>query len=174
MQFFFAHKNLLVQLLAQFWLEFTCIILYIYYDNHCEVITCILLFACKNLSHHFIDCLGVFLVRLFMWVTGTVLCIPWPSTVPVYLSHWTYKSRPLTSAATSDSNMDPGIQKDEKAATSDLNIFIAFKNTEQLKTSSDNLQVHFSSYKVKWTFETCSLQYMSIKWYFKWDSISLI
>lgn len=61
--------------------------------------------------------------------------------------------------------MDPRIQKDEKAATSDLNIFIAFKNTgtEELKTSSDNLQVHLSSYKVKWTFETCSLQYMSIK-----------
>lgn len=60
-----------------------------------------------------------------MRVTGTVLCIPWPSTVPVYLSHWTYKSRPLTSAATSDLNMDPRVRKDQKAATSDLNIFIA-------------------------------------------------
>lgn len=87
-------------------------------DNYWEVINCIF---------HFIDCLGFFffVVRLFMRVTGTVLCIPWPSTVPVYLSHWTYKSRPLTSAATSDLNMDPRVRKDQKAATSDLNIFIA-------------------------------------------------
>lgn len=113
-------------------------LLYIYFDNHQEVITCIF---------HFIDCLVFFfLVRLFMWVTGTVLCIPWPSTVPVYLSHWTYKSRPLTSAATSDLNMDPRVRKDQKAATSDLNIFIVFKNAEELKTSSDSLQVHFSTY----------------------------
>lgn len=113
-------------------------LLYIYFDNHQEVITCIF---------HFIDCLVFFfLVRLFMWVTGTVLCIPWPSTVPVYLSHWTYKSRPLTSAATSDLNMDPRVRKDQKAATSDLNIFIVVKNAEELKTSSDNLQVHFSTY----------------------------
>lgn len=116
-------------------------LLYIYFDNHREVITCIF---------HFIDCLGfVFLVRLFMRVTGTVLCIPWPSTVPVYLSHWTYKSRPLTSAATSDLNMDPRVRKDQKAATSDLNIFIVVKNAEELKTSSDNLQVHFSTYIYK-------------------------
>lgn len=113
-------------------------LLYIYFDNHREVITCIF---------HFIDCLGFFfLVRLFMRVTGTVLCIPWPSTVPVYLLHWTYKSRPLTSAATSDLNMDPRVRKDQKAATSDLNIFIVVKNAEELKTSSDNLQVHFSTY----------------------------
>lgn len=131
-------------------------------------------FACKSLSHHFIDCLGVFLGRLSMRVTETVLCILWPSTAPVYLSHWTSKSRPLTSAVTSDSNMGLRIQKDEKTATSDLNIFIVFKSKEELKTSSDDLQVHFSSYKVKWTFETCSLQYMSIKWYCKWDSMPLI
>lgn len=116
-------------------------LLYIYFDNHREVITCIF---------HFIDCLVFFfLVRLFMRVTGTVLCIPWPSTVPVYLSHWTYKSRPLTSAATSDLNMDPRVRKDQKAATSDLNIFIVVKNAEELKTSSDNLQVHFSTYMYK-------------------------
>lgn len=120
---FFAHKNLykynyFSTILIRFYMYmYNTDLLYIYFDNHQEVITCIF---------HFIDCLVFFfLVRLFMRVTGTVLCIPWPSTVPVYLSHWTYKSRPLTSAATSDLNMDPRVRKDQKAATSDLNIFIA-------------------------------------------------
>lgn len=129
-------------------------------------------FACKSLSHHFIDCLGVFLGRLSMRVTETVLCILWPSTAPVYLSHWTSKSRPLTSAVTSDWTWIQEYERMRKLLQV-IWTFYCIQENKRIK-SSDKRQVPFSSYKVKLTFETCSLQYMSIKWYCKWDSMPLI
>lgn len=118
--------------MVQFWLKCTCIILNIYYDNHCKLITCTFLYACKNLSNHFIDCLGFFFGQTF------------------YAGH---RNSPVYSLAFNSTSLFVALDVQVKTLNFScykwFQHFIVFKNTEELKVLTSD---KFPSAATKWNW----------------------
>lgn len=121
---FFAHKNLYIKynyfstILIRFYMYmYNTDLLYIYFDNHREVITCIF---------HFIDCLGGFFFGQTFYVghrNSPVYSLAFNSTSLFVALDVQVKT--LNFSCYKWFEHGSKSRKDQKAATSDLNIFIA-------------------------------------------------